>query len=125
MVDLANVVYYPKFFDIAHRFFEESWEKIWGVEYSQMILDLRLGFPVVTSDADFVAPLRYGDYVTCKLWIEEVGTSSCVWQYRFTNQSGDLVWKARIVTVCVDLDSFDKRNIPTELADSLRSCGED
>ena len=23
-------------------FFEESWEKIWGVEYSQMILDLRL-----------------------------------------------------------------------------------
>lgn len=26
MVDLARIVYYPRFWDMAHRFYEESWE---------------------------------------------------------------------------------------------------
>ena len=25
MVDLANIAYYPRIFDLAHRFFEDSW----------------------------------------------------------------------------------------------------
>ena len=28
MIDLAQVVFYPEYFDLAHRFFEESWEEI-------------------------------------------------------------------------------------------------
>ena len=26
MVDLAKIMYYPRFWDLAHRFYEESWE---------------------------------------------------------------------------------------------------
>ena len=69
MVDLANIAYYPRIFDLAHRFFEDSWEPICGIKYSQLILERQIGFPVVHVESDFIAPLRYGDTVTATIWI--------------------------------------------------------
>ncbi len=125
MIDLAQVVYYPEYFDLAHRFFEESWEKICGIDYPVITQEMLLGFPAVHTSADHLAPLRYGDIVHCKLWIESVGNSSIVWRYQFENQDQLLCWDARIVTVCVDMQTFEKREVPEDLADALRKCTED
>ena len=75
MIDLAQVVYYPEYFDLAHRFFEESWEHICGIPYPVMTQKMHLGFPAVHTSADHLAPLRYGDTVHCKLWRSEEHTS--------------------------------------------------
>jgi len=125
MIDLAQVVYYPEYFDLAHRFFEESWEKICGIPYPVMTQQMHLGFPAVHTSADHLAPLRYGDTVHCKLWIESVGNSSVVWKYQYRNQDETLCWEARVVTVCVDMQTFEKRDVPGEIADALRKCTED
>ena len=61
----------------------------------------------------------------CTLWIEKVGDKSCTWCYKFANQNGLQVWDGRVITVCVDLDTFESMSIPSELADSLRACSED
>ena len=125
MIDLAQVVYYPEYFDLAHRFFEESWEKICGITYPVITQEMNLGFPAVHTSADHLAPLRYGDDVHCKLWIESVGNSSIVWRYQFSNQEHELCWDARVVTVCVDMQTFEKCGVPDEIADALRKCTED
>ena len=125
MVDLANVIYYPQYFDRAHRFFEESFEHILGTTYAEMITELKVGFPVADTAAQFHAPLRYGDEIRCKLWIESVGTSSVIWRYAFRNQRDELCWSARIVTVCADLRNFEKRPVPEEWVEPLRNCTED
>ena len=125
MIDLAQVVFYPEYFDLAHRFFEESWEKICGISYPIITQEMHLGFPAVHTSADHLAPLRYGDEIVCKLWIESVGNSSIVWRYLFYNQDEVLCWDARVVTVCVDMNTFDKIGVPDELAESLRKCTED
>ena len=125
MIDLAQVVYYPEYFDLAHRFFEESWEHICGIPYPVMTQKMHLGFPAVHTSADHLAPLRYGDTVHCKLWIESVGNSSVVWKYQYRNQDETLCWEARIVTVCVDMQTFEKRDVPDDIADALRKCTED
>jgi 4-hydroxybenzoyl-CoA thioesterase len=124
MVDVAKIVYYPEYFDLAHRFFEESLVEICGIGYPEM-MDQKIGFPVVQTEARHIAPLRYGDDIVCTLWVEKVGDKSCTWRYKFANQDGLQVWDARVITVCVDLDTFESMLIPGELADSLRSCGED
>ena len=85
MVDLANIAYYPRIFDLAHRFFEDSWELICGIKYSQLILEKQIGFPVVHVESDFIAPLRYGDTVTATIWIQKVGESSCSRSYLIAN----------------------------------------
>ncbi len=125
MIDLAQVVYYPEYFDLAHRFFEESWEKICGIAYPVITQEMHLGFPAVHTSADHLAPLRYGDDVVCKLWIESVGNSSIVWRYQFYNQDEVLCWDARVVTVCVNMQLFEKMSVPEEIAAAMSKCTED
>ena len=121
MVDLAGIVYYPVYWDLAHRFFELSWEKICGINYPKILQDLKLGFPAVKNECEFLAPLKYGDTVNCKIWISDVGNKSCTWEYEFTNQNMKKVWLAKVVTVCVNMDTFESINIPKDLAESLSS----
>ena len=121
MVDLAGIVYYPVYWDLAHRFFELSWEKICGINYPKILQDLKLGFPAVKNECEFLAPLKYGDTVNCKIWISDVGNKSCTWEYEFTNQNMKKVWLAKVVTVCVNMDTFESLNIPKDLAESLTS----
>ena len=125
MIDLAEVVYYPEYFDLAHRFFEESWEQICGIAYPVITQQMHLGFPAVHTSSDHLAPLRYGDIVHCKLWIESVGNSSIIWKYQFRNQDEMLCWTARVVTVCVNMQTFEKQDVPADIADALRKCTED
>ncbi len=125
MLDPAEVVYYPEYWDLAHRFFEESWQSITGIDYPAIIGQRRLGFPVVSNEATFDAPFRYGETIHCTLWVESVGTSSTVWRYLFEGESGEQRWTAKVVTVCVDMDSFERRAIPDDIAEALRGCGMD
>ena len=125
MVDLAGIVYYPVYWDLAHRFFELSWEEICGVDYSKIIQELRLGFPAVKNECEFLEPLRYGDTVNCKISIHDIGNKSCKWKYEFENQNKELVWKAEVVTVCVNMDTFESVKIPKDLAESLTSNSHD
>ncbi|GIR67138.1 MAG: hypothetical protein CM15mP71_3640 [Candidatus Poseidoniales archaeon] len=45
MLDMAGIAFYPRIFDLAHRFFEEAWEKICGIDYPTILMDLEIGFP--------------------------------------------------------------------------------
>lgn len=119
MLDNANIAYYPRIYDLAHRFFEESWELMCGISYPEMINEKRIGFPIVHIETDFVAPLRYGDTITAKIWMEKVGGKSCTWAYRFFNQNGELLWKSSQVTVCVDMDSLQSLTIPDYLREGM------
>jgi len=75
MVDLANIAYYPRIFDLAHRFFEDAWPHICDVRYADLLLIRKTGFPVVHVESDFHAPLRYGDTITATIWIDAIGES--------------------------------------------------
>ena len=124
MIDLAGIAYYPRFWDLAHRFFEESWQQICGTDYHIILKEWKLGFPTVTNEARYISPLRYGDTVNCTLWISEVGNSSCTWEYLFQNQNGDDVWRATVVTVCVNMDTIEPEPIPDGLKADLLACAE-
>ncbi len=119
MLDGANIAYFPRIFDLAHRFFEEAWEPMCGVSYPTMINERNIGFPVVHVETDFEAPLRYGDTVHATLSIEKVGTTSCTWYYEFHNQHGAALWRSTQVTVCVSMDSLKPMTIPDDLRQGL------
>ena len=125
MVDLAGIVYYPIFWDLAHRFFELSWEEICGINYPKILQELKIGFPAVKNECEFIYPLKYGDIVNCKLSISKVGKKSCTWKYEFSNQNNKIVWKATVVTVCVNMETFESMVIPSNLAECLISHSHD
>lgn len=124
MVDMANVAYYPRIYDLAHRFFEEAWEDICGLSYPTLVNDLRIGFPVVDISTKFHAPLRYGDTIHAKIWISQVGNKSATWEYEFRNQDDLLLWESTQVTVCVSMETMDSLEIPEVLKSGMRDSNQ-
>jgi len=119
MVDMANIAYYPRIFDLAHRFFESVWEDICGQSYPYIINTRRLGFPVVSVDASFHHPLRFGDRIDAHITFTNIGKTSLGWRYRFFNQDDVLVWQSTQTTVCIDMDSMEPKPIPADLREGM------
>ncbi len=124
MIDSASIAYYPRIYDLAHRFFEECWLEICAVSYPEIINVRKIGFPIVNAKTEFIAPLRYGDTIKAMIWISRVGEKSCTWQYRFFNQSDEMLWSSEQITVCVDMESLQSIKIPDDLRKGLEMCSE-
>jgi YbgC/YbaW family acyl-CoA thioester hydrolase len=125
MLDMAGIAFYPRIFDLAHRFFEETWEVMCGVDYPHIIQEMEVGFPVVDIKSEFHSPFRYGDTINAKIWISKVGVKSCTWQYRFFNQNDELLWSSEQVTVCVSMKNMESLPIPSELRSGLEACSDE
>ncbi len=106
MVDLAGIVYYPNFWDLAHRFYEESWEYTCGIHYNDILEKHGLGFPLVHSEANFHNPLSYGDTATCNLTIKRIGETSVTWKFEIFNQNQILCWSSIQTTVCTQMNEI-------------------
>ena len=120
MVDLAKIVYYPRFWDIAHRFYEESREFSCGMHYNEILSSHNIAFPLVHSEAQFIHPISYGDTVHCTITVPRIGKTSIHWHYEFRNQEGVLCWIADQVTVCTDMRAVEsKLEVPGWMRDGL------
>jgi YbgC/YbaW family acyl-CoA thioester hydrolase len=119
MLDGANIAYYPRIYDLAHKFFEQCWLEMCQIKYPDLINTNRIGFPIVHAESDFIAPMRYGDEVIATIWIDNIGSKSLTWNYRFHNQNDELLWTSKQVTVCVDMDSMQPQPIPDYLITGL------
>jgi len=120
MVDMAKIVYYPQFWDLAHRFYEESWEYSCGMHYNEILREYKIGFPLVHSEANFRHPLAYGDTVDCTITVPKIGETSITWRIEFRNQDGTLCWSADQVTVCVDMSDVKKKiTVPDWMREGL------
>jgi 4-hydroxybenzoyl-CoA thioesterase len=56
-VDGAGIVYYPQFFHLCHKAFEDFFDDAASVSYPHLINELRRGFPTVAIESKFTAPL--------------------------------------------------------------------
>ena len=112
-VDPAGIVYYPRIFDYLHDVFEELWEHHVGTRYYHLLLDRRIGFPLVHSEVDFQAPLRFGDRPGVRVTCCRLGRSSLGLRYRVRKDDVDCV-DARLTTVCVELEGMKPMAMPEE-----------
>jgi len=120
-VDGAGIVYYPQFFHLCHKAFEDFFDDAASVSYPQMINENRRGFPTVAIHSDFSAPLRYGDIALVKMEIDTIGRSSATFNYEIRRKrDSKLCFSARIIKVFMDLDN--NRVLP--VPDDIRSLWE-
>ena len=75
-IDDAGIAYYPKLLHYFHQAFEDWWSDALGHPYPRLLHDDRLGFPAVKLEAEFFAPIRYGDEPDVHLGILRIGGSS-------------------------------------------------
>lgn len=112
-IDQASIVYYPRFIHYFHVAMEQFFRDVVGIDYPEVMKKHRLGHPTVHLEVDFEKPLRYGDQVEIEVEIVKLGTTSVTWDYRvYTRGSEELHARGRVVTVNIDLDTFEKVAIP-------------
>jgi 4-hydroxybenzoyl-CoA thioesterase len=111
-IDHAGIVYYPRFLHYFHVALEEFFSAEVGAEYHALINEQRVGLPVVHLEIDFRRPLRFGDEIEVEVRGLELGTTSVTWRYAVWKQDGSLAAEATIVTVSLDMDTFEKRPLP-------------
>jgi len=117
-VDGAGIVYYPQFFHLCHKAFEDFFDDAASVSYPRLINELRRGFPTVAIQSEFSAPLCYGDIALVKLSISKVGRSSATFNYEIRRkQDSKLCFTAQITKVFMDLDSKKVLTIPDDMRD--------
>ena len=112
-IDRAGIVYYPRFMHYFHVALEEFFGSELGIEYHDMVETHRIGLPTVHVQTDFSRPFSYGDNIEVEVSVLKVGRSSITFGYRVFKQGET---EPRIVghnvTVCLDMDTFKKVEIP-------------
>jgi 4-hydroxybenzoyl-CoA thioesterase len=122
-IDHAGIVYYPRFLHYFHVALEEFFPARLGIEYPTLINKHRIGLPTVHLETDFSRPLRYGDKIEVEVGVRDIGHTSISFSYRVFKPGDEkpLIAGHNIV-VCMDMERFNKIEVPDWLRQSLQAC---
>lgn len=128
-VDHAGIVYYPVFFHYFHLTLEAFFrERLGSRSYVKLLDEERVGFPAVSTQCEYKAPLRFGDIADVEMSIDRLGERSITFRFRVyrrpepeSNGAGVgtepvLAAEGSTTSAVIDMDAFRAKVIP----DSLR-----
>ena len=118
-IDNAGIVYYPRFMHYFHLAMEEFFSAVFGMDYSEVLHERNVACPAVHLESDFMRRIRYGDTIEMEVKILKTGGSSITWGYTGYISGDDIVVEGRVVTVCVETDTFRKIDVPHWLRQGL------
>jgi 4-hydroxybenzoyl-CoA thioesterase len=91
-----------------------------GVDYATVINEHRVGLPTVHLETDFHRPLRYGEQIEIEVSVVKLGRTSITWKYTvYVEEEPEPAIEGSNVTVCLDMKTFQKREIPNWLRQNL------
>lgn len=113
-VDAAGIAFFARFFNWCHEAMESFFGGVPG-GYVHLILERRIGFPAVHLEADWRAPLRYGDVARITTSVTRIGTSSATLRYELRRvQGGELAAVVSHVVVSTNLTTMTKVPLPDD-----------
>jgi len=118
--DPAAIVYFPRFFDLAHRTMEDWFNDGVGVSFPEMIRQRRIGTPTVKIHCDFFKPLRMGDTLRFELRVTKIGNASVDLDYVGT-KDGTKHLQIQQTLVFMNLDSVQATPIPDDVRDRIKA----
>ncbi len=122
-IDRAGIVYYPRFMHYFHIALEEFFPGELDIEYHDFIDNHRIGLPTVHLESDFSKPFSYGDEIEVEVTVQNFGNSSITFGYRVFKKGGTRPHiVGHTITVCINMDTFEKIEIPDWLRSRLAKC---
>lgn len=115
-IDWARVVYFARFFDFAHRTFEDFFNEHAKLPYAAVLADRKVGFPIVSSTAEFFVPLRLGD--TARVQMEVLKLSKRSVTSRFTLYKDETDERCAVIVLkqaAIDTSTFTGTELPDDI----------
>jgi YbgC/YbaW family acyl-CoA thioester hydrolase len=118
-VDAAGVVFFARYFELAHEVYEEFLEDL-GHGIAAAIDKGEIIIPIGSAEARYLKPLRHGETITARLKLIDLRGSSFAVVTSFFGVANDA--RAVITTghVCVSQASFKPTPLPEDLKSALR-----
>lgn len=99
--DPAGIVFYPRAIALAHGVIEDLIRQT-ELGWQGWFENHGLAAPVRHAEADFLAPMRAGETLRARAWVEKLGETSGTFSVEFLGNEGET--RARIRTVHVLID---------------------
>lgn len=119
-VDAAGIVFYARLFAYFHDAYVAFLESM-GPELAlhRAVESADFLIPLVHAEADFKAPLRFGDEATTTVSVERIGRSSYTLAYQIHRGDGQLAASGQTVHACASKAEFRARPLPEALRAGL------
>ena len=108
--DPAGVVFYPRAIALAHGAVEDLIRQT-ELGWHGWFENHGLAAPVRHAEADFLQPIRAGEVLRARVWVEKLGRTSSTFVVEFAGPDSGLRARIRTVHVLVERQS----GKPTEL----------
>ena len=119
-VDYARVLYFPRQLDLLHTVMEDFFREAVGISYAEMLQRDRIGFPTVRIEADFRAPLRFGEEADVALRVKELGRKKVVFRYEISRaETGEVTGVVTQTTVAIDPETWHAIELPPKYREAL------
>jgi 4-hydroxybenzoyl-CoA thioesterase len=118
--DPAGIVYFPHYFDMFNDLIEDWYNEELGLDYGDLIIDNRLGFPIVHAECDFKVPSRMGERLELTLLVERLGRASLAFRI-IGHLAGVERLSASVVTVMISRDSGRSMPFPDDLRERIEA----
>ena len=113
--DPAGIVFYPRAIALAHGVIEDLIRQT-ELGWHGWFENHGLAAPVRHAEADFFAPMRAGETLKARAWVEKIGETSGTFAVELLGSEGEM--RARIRTVHVLVDRNTKQ--PVALTPEVR-----
>lgn len=117
--DPAGIVYFPRFFDLAHSTMEDWFASGLDQPLPDLIRERRIGTPTVSVQCEFVRPLRMGDTLRFELRVLKAGNASV--QLAYTGKKDGVEHLRMLQTIAfMALDGGSATPIPEDLRPRIK-----
>lgn len=117
--DPAGTIYAPRAIDFAIQAVEALWIEALGLSFREFQARHGLGAPWVHASCEFTRPLRAGEPFDLVVALEKLGTSSLSWRGEAKRPDGEPLFRLKLVSVLIDMNSGASRVIPADVRAGL------
>ncbi len=117
--DAAGVVFFARFFELAHVAYEDFLIAC-GYPLARDMARAPIYYPIVHASSDYRASLRLGDAVRIEVEVREVKSRSFTLGYRVLAADGTEAARVTTVHMAVDAATGRSTRLPAPLATALR-----
>jgi len=117
-IDAAGIVFFARIFDYAHLAYERFLAKC-GYPLAVVLREGQFAAPLRHAEADYRAPLRYGDELTIELSVALVADSEITLGFRVVRADAKVCAVVQTVHTFVSPADFQRRSVPSAIVQAL------
>jgi 4-hydroxybenzoyl-CoA thioesterase len=119
-VDVAGIVFFPRYHEYCHDALEAFFGELPG-GYATLVRTRDLGVPTVHLETEFKHPLRFGDVARFETVIERIGRTSVTFHHTIRRDGDDIVAATvRHVIVLTRITTLTPVPVPDDILVLLR-----